>query len=387
MTISHLISPQLQQQMTHWRRDIHAHPETAFEEVRTSGLVAEALTKMGIKVHRGLGATGVVGTLTNGTGPTIGLRADMDALHMEEKGDLAHASRHQGKMHGCGHDGHTAMLLGAAQYLSENRDFNGTVHFIFQPAEENEGGARQMVEQGLFDLFPCDSIYGMHNVPQMALGTFGIRCGPMFSASDFFEIRITGKGAHAAHPQAAVDSIVAASSLVCALQSIVSRNVNPQDALVLSVTQISAGDTWNVLPDDALIRGTCRSFTVQTRALARKRIEEICAGIAKSYGTQINVNYIEGYPPVVNAEAPTLAAITAAQTLVGNAAVNTDMPPRTGSEDFSYMQQQCDGAYIMLGSAKGENDPPVHNPYYDFNDDALQYGAGYWVTLTKQLLK
>lgn len=387
MPLSTLIPPALQEKMTAWRRDIHAHPETAFEEVRTSNVVADALTSMGIEVHRGLGGTGVVGTLTNGTGPTIGLRADMDALNMDEKNELAHASRFPGKMHACGHDGHTAMLLGAAQHLSQNRDFSGTVRFIFQPAEENEGGARRMVEQGLFDLFPCDSIYGMHNVPQLELGKFGIRTGPMFAASDFFEIQIIGKGAHAAHPHAGTDAIVAASALVGALQSIVSRNTNPQEALILSVTQLSSGNTWNVLPDEALLRGTCRSFTEQTRTLAHRRMTEICDGIAKTYGARIDLKYIEGYPPVVNAAAPTEAAVAAARALVGNDKVNTALPARTGSEDFSYMQQICPGAYIMLGSARGDNDPPVHNPFYDFNDDALSYGAGYWVTLTKQLLQ
>lgn len=387
MTVSNLISPTLKQQMMSWRQDIHAHPETAFEEHRTADVVANALTNMGLDVHRGLGGTGVVGTLSNGIGPTIGLRADMDALHMEEKGTVEHISTHIGKMHACGHDGHTAMLLGAAQYLSENRDFNGTVRFIFQPAEENEGGARHMVEQGLFEQFPCDSIYGMHNSPQMPLGNFGIRVGPMFSASDFFEIKITGKGGHAAHPHTSVDSIVAASNLVCSLQSIVGRNANPQEALVISVTQISAGDTWNVLPDDALIRGTCRSFTPEIRELARQRITQICDGIALTYGVKVNLNYIEGYPAVVNAPVPTQAAISAAQLIAGKEQVSTNLPARTGSEDFSYMQQVCEGAYIILGAGKGPNDPPVHNPYYDFNDDALPYGAGYWITLAKQLLK
>lgn len=382
-----LISASLHQKMTAWRRDLHAHPETAFEEVRTSDVVAAALKTMGLEVHRGLGGTGVVGTLSTGAGPTIGLRADMDALDMDEKGAIAHASRHAGKMHACGHDGHTAMLLGAAEYLSKHRDFLGTVRFIFQPAEENEGGGRHMVEQGLFKLFPCDSVYGMHNTPQMPLGQFGIREGAMLAASDFFEIRVNGKGAHAAHPHAGIDAILAASNVICAMQSITSRNVNPLESLVVSVTQISAGDTWNVLPDDALIRGTCRSFTPEIRQLARDRIEQICSGVALSSGTRIELKYIEGYPAAVNAPEPTQAAIRAAQSVVGDTRVNTAMPARMGSEDFSYMQQACPGAYIMLGAGRGTDDPPVHNPYYDFNDDALPYGTAYWVTLVRQVLR
>lgn len=379
-----MIPDSLYEKMVGWRRDLHAHPETAFEEHRTSDVVARALTDMGMAVSRGLGGTGVVGTLRNGEGPCLGLRADMDALDIQELGDYAHASRYEGKMHACGHDGHTAMLLGAARYLSEHKPFRGTIHFIFQPAEENEGGGRQMVEDGLFRQFPCDAVFGLHNSPQMQFGTFGIRTGAMFSASDFFEIAVTGKGAHAAHPHTGTDTIVAASYVVASLQNIVSRNVDPLDSLILSVTQIRGGETWNVLPQETIIRGTCRSFTPEARALAKQRIGQVCQGVALSSGTEISLHYREGYPAVINAAEPTEYAIQAAQDVVGKGKVDTQCRPRMGSEDFSYMQQVCPGAYIMLGTAKGDNDPPVHNPYYDFNDAALPVGAGYWVKLAER---
>lgn len=380
----HIISENLHKKMVDWRRDLHAHPETAFEEHRTSDIVALALTDMGLEVTRGLGRTGVVGTLQNGEGPKLGLRADMDALNMQELGTCAHASKLSGKMHACGHDGHTAMLLGAAQYLSTHKNFKGTVHFIFQPAEENEGGGKSMVEDGLFTKFPCDAVFGLHNAPQMRFGTFAIREGAMLSASDFFEIIVTGKGAHAAHPHTGVDTIVAAAQIVTAMQTIISRNVDPLDSLILSVTQIQGGDTWNVLPQETIIRGTCRSFTPQARALAKHRIEEICEGLGLGSGTKIKLLYREGYPAVINAAEPTQQAIRAAQAVVGAEKVDTQCRPRMGSEDFAYMQQACPGAYIILGTATGENDPPVHNPYYDFNDDALPVGAKYWVTLARQ---
>ncbi|OWT64184.1 M20 aminoacylase family protein [Candidimonas nitroreducens] len=381
-----LISQPLRLQMAEWRHDLHSHPETAFEEHRTSDMVAAALGAMGMAVDRGLAGTGVVGTLHNGAGPSLGLRADMDALNMQEKGDCPHASAYSGKMHACGHDGHTAMLLGAAAYLSEHKPFRGTLHFIFQPAEENEGGGRRMVEQGLFERFPCDAVYGLHNFPQFPLGTFAIREGAMFSASDFFEIKITGKGAHAAAPHTGTDAIVAAAYVVAALQNVVSRNVDPLESLILSVTQIKAGDTWNVLPQEALIRGTCRSFAAPVRKLAQERIGQICDGIALSSATRIELDYREGYPAVVNPAAPTQAAIRAAQAVAGKANVDTHCRPRVGSEDFSFMQQARPGAYIMLGTARSDNDPPLHNPYYDFNDDALPFGAAYWITLAQQLL-
>lgn len=378
------IPPTLVSQMMAWRRDLHAHPETAFQEHRTSSVVAAALEGMGLRVHRGLGGTGVVATLGNGCGPTIGLRADMDALDMTELGDAPHKSVYPGKMHACGHDGHTAMLLGAARYLSDHPPLAGTVHFIFQPAEENLGGGKRMVEDGLFDQFPCDAVYGLHNGPAIPLGQFGIRPGPMMAASDFFEIKVVGRGAHGAHPDSGIDSIVTAAQVVQALQTLVSRNVSALDALVVSVTQIHGGDTWNVLPESVLIRGTCRSFSDTIRQRARLRMQAVCDGVATASGARIELDYREGYPPVVNAETPTQAAIRAAQAVSGERSVDTDFRMRMGSEDFSYLMQACPGAYIFLGTARGENDPAVHNPYYDFNDDALPFGAAYWVSLALQ---
>ncbi len=384
MVDKNMISKSLHEKMIAWRRDLHAHPETAFEEHRTSDVVARALQDMGMEVTRGLATTGLVGTLRNGDGPSLGLRADMDALNMQELGTCDHASTYEGKMHACGHDGHTAMLLGAAQYLSEHKPFRGTIHFIFQPAEENEGGGKYMVQDGLFTRFPCDAVFGLHNAPQMRFGTFSIREGAMLSASDFFEIVVSGNGAHAAHPHTGVDTIVAASSVVGALQGIVSRNLDPLDSLVISVTQIRGGDTWNVLPQETVIRGTCRSFTDKARALAKSRITEVCEGVAITSGARITLNYREGYPATTNAPEPTRQAIRAAQSLVGEENVDTNCKQRMGSEDFAFMQQACPGAYIILGTARGENDPPVHNPYYDFNDDALPLGAAYWIRLAEQ---
>ena len=373
------------QAMRDWRHDIHAHPETAFEEVRTAQQVADALREMGLEVVAGIAKTGVVATLTTGSGPTIGLRADMDALDIHELTGKSYASRHEGKMHACGHDGHTAMLLGAARYLTEQRSFSGTVHFIFQPAEENEGGGRVMVEEGLFTRFPCQAVFGLHNSPRLPLGKFAIRSGPMLSASDFFEITIVGQGAHAAHPQAGIDAIVAGSQLVLALQSIVSRNNDPLDPLVVSVTEFKGGDTWNVLPEQVRLRGTCRSFTESSRALAKQRFKEICEGLSRTTGATINLNYISGYPATVNTEQETQQAVAAAQALVGIEQVNANCGPRMGSEDFGYMLQACPGAYIILGTSQNGDEPSVHNPYYDFNDNALALGAAYWVTLIEQL--
>lgn len=382
---SSIISDELIAQMRHWRHDIHAHPETAFEEIRTADVVANALRNMGLAVETGIAKTGVVATLTTGPGPTIGLRADMDALDIHELTGKSYASVYAGKMHACGHDGHTAMLLGAAHYLSTHRPFMGTVHFIFQPAEENEGGGRVMVEQGLFDRFPCDAVFGLHNAPRMPLGQFAIRSGAMLSASDFFEITITGKGAHAAYPQSGIDVIVAGSELVLALQQIVSRNSDPLDPLVVSVTEFKGGETWNVLPEQVTIRGTCRSFTERNRALAKQRFTEICAGLSQATGTDINLNYILGYPATVNTEAAVKQAVQAAAAVVGPERVNDNCTPRMGSEDFGYMLQACPGAYIILGTSEQGDEAAVHNPYYDFNDNALALGASYWVQLVKQL--
>lgn len=372
--------------MIAWRRDIHAHPETAFEEHRTANVVAQALALMGLPVHRGLAGTGVVATLTNGDGPRIALRADLDALNMQELGSAPHASRCAGKMHACGHDGHTAMLLGAAEHLARHKPFRGTVHFVFQPGEENEGGGRVMVEQGLFDLFPADAVYGMHNFPGLPRGRFALRTGTMTAYLDTFEIVITGKGAHGAMPETGIDSIVVAAQLVNALQTIVSRRTGATDAAVVSVTQIHGGDTWNVLPETVLLRGTVRTLDAKIQDRTEAAMREICAGVGQTHGAKIGIDYRRGYPGVVNTPDETAAAVAAAASLVGEAQVHTDMPPAMGSEDFAFMLQQRPGAYIGIGAGEGENDPPVHNPYYDFNDAILPLGAAYWVALVKRQL-
>jgi len=355
-------------EMADWRHDIHAHPETAFEEQRTAALVAQKLETFGLKVHRGLGRTGVVGSLTAGTtGRAIGLRADMDALHIDEQNGFAHRSQHAGKMHACGHDGHTAMLLGAAKFLAQTRNFDGTVHFIFQPAEENEGGGKEMVEQGLFEKFPCDAVYGMHNWPGMPVGKFGLRAGPMMASFDIFEIVLSGRGSHAAMPHTGVDPIAAAAALVQALQSIVSRSVDPIESAVVSVTQIHAGDTWNVIPVTAVLSGTARAFRPEVQDLIERRLREICAGIATAHGASASVRYERRYPPLVNAAAETEACAGILRNMVGENNV-VDIPPVMGSEDFAFMLRAKAGCYIVVGNGPGEGGCVLHNPHYDFND-------------------
>jgi amidohydrolase len=373
-------------EMAEWRHDLHAHPETAFEEQRTSALVAQKLESFGLSVHQGLGRTGVVGTLAVGSGKrAIGLRADMDALHIHEKNGFGHRSRHEGKMHACGHDGHTTMLLGAAKYLSEARNFDGIVHFIFQPAEENEGGGREMVEQGLFQKFPCESVYGMHNWPGMPVGQFGVRAGPMMASFDIFEIELAGRGSHAALPHTGIDPIVAASALVQALQTIASRNVDPIESAVVTVTQIHAGDTWNVIPDTAVLRGTARAFKPEVQDLIERRVREICAGVAATLGCQVKVRYERRYPPLINAarEAEVCAAVM--QAMVGAENV-LQVPPVMGSEDFAFMLQAKAGCYVFVGNGPGEGGCMLHNPHYDFNDQILPLGASYWSNLVQHIL-
>jgi len=373
-------------EMADWRHDIHAHPETAFEERRTAALVAKKLESFGLSVHQGLGRTGVVGTLSAGSGKrAIGLRADMDALHIHEKNAFGHRSQHEGKMHACGHDGHTTMLLGAAKYLSKTRNFDGTVHFIFQPAEENEGGGREMVEQGLFDKFPCDSVYGMHNWPGMPVGQFGLRPGPMMASFDIFEIELTGRGSHAALPHTGIDPVVAASALVQALQSIASRNVDPIESSVVSVTQIHAGDTWNVIPDAAVLRGTTRAFRPEVQDLIERRVREICSGIAATYGTQVKVRYERRYPPTVNAARETEICASVLERMVGGENV-VRVPPTMGSEDFAFMLQAKAGCYVFVGNGPGAGGCMLHNPNYDFNDEVLPLGASYWANLVEHIL-
>ena len=371
--------------LTAWRRDIHAHPETAFEEHRTADFVAKKLGELGIEVHRGLAGTGVVGTLRAGTGRrAIGLRADMDALHVHEKNGFAHASKNAGKMHACGHDGHTTMLLGAAKYLAETRNFDGVVHFIFQPAEENEGGGRVMVEQGLFEKFPVETVYGMHNMPDLEAGRFAIRPGPMMASYDVFEIVINGKGAHAAMPHQGVDPVVVAASVVTALQSIVSRTVNPVDAAVVSVTQIHGGDAWNVIPDDVVLRGTCRCFKPEVQKGLETAIGRIAEGVCAAFGARMTMRYEIRYPALINDGEATERAARIAEDIVGPPNVSRERQPTMGSEDFAFMLQAKKGAYIFIGNGSGGPDGcMLHNPHYDFNDDILPLGASYWARMVE----
>jgi hippurate hydrolase len=376
-----------QPEMTAWRRDIHAHPETAFEETRTAQLVAEKLASFGIEVHRGLAKTGVVGTLRAGASArAIGLRADLDALHILEQNEFAHRSQHAGRMHACGHDGHTTMLLGAAQYLAETRRFDGTVYFIFQPAEENEGGGRAMVAEGLFEKFPVAGVYGMHNWPGIPVGKFGVLPGPMMASFDIFEIVVTGRGAHGAMPHTGIDPIVAASALVQALQTIPSRTVDPIEPAVVTVTQFHAGDAWNVIPEQAILRGTTRAFRPAVQDQIEAGIRRVCAGVDATHGTRSSVRYERRYPPTINHPRETEIAAAAMAKVVGAENVLTDLQPTMGSEDFAFMLQARPGCYVWIGNGPGEGGCVLHNPRYDFNDEILPIGASYWATLVEQVL-
>ena len=373
--------------LTAIRRDIHAHPELGFEEHRTADIVAEKLTSWGIEVTRGIGKTGVVGTLRVGNDPrSIGLRADMDALPILEANTFAHRSQHNGKMHACGHDGHTAMLLGAAHYLSQSRNFEGCVHFIFQPAEEGIGGARAMIEDGLFTQFPCDSVFGMHNRPGMEIGKFAIRPGPMMAGGAMFDIHITGVGAHGARPESGVDPVVIASQIVMAAQTIVSRNIRPRDTAVVSITQIHAGDAYNVIPQTAQIMGTARAFSMEVLAMIEDNLRRLAENIAAGFGATAKLDFRLEFMPTVNNDVETQFAIECAAELVGAERVNGDIPMIMASEDFSYMLNERPGAYIMVGNGAGEGGCEVHNPAYDFNDQAIPYGAAFFATAVEKKL-
>ena len=373
--------------MSTWRRDIHAHPEIAFEEHRTAQLVAEKLREFGLEIETGIAGTGVVGTLTKGRGNrAIGLRADLDALPIQEANKFAHKSTHPGKMHACGHDGHTTMLLGAAKYLAEHGEFEGTVYFIFQPAEENEGGGRVMVEEGLFDRYPMEAVYGMHNIPGMPVGTFAVKPGPMMAAFDIFELVVTGKGGHAAMPHLTIDPIVVGTKIVEAYQSIVSRSIDPQDPVVLSVTQFHAGDAYNVIPNKVSISGCTRCFSPRVQEKLEAQMKQVATEICRAYGATCEFNYERRYPPTVNSEIEAHLAGSVATELVGADSVNLNPKPAMGSEDFAYMLQEKPGAYIWIGNGDGEGSCMVHNPSYDFNDEILPIGATLWVKLAETSL-
>ena len=366
----------LKDEMTRWRRDIHAHPELGFEETRTSDIVAEKLRSWGYEVHRGIGKTGVVGVLRAGKSTrAIGLRADMDALPIVEANTFEHRSRHGGRMHACGHDGHTTMLLGAAKYLAERRNFDGVVNFIFQPAEEGIGGARAMIADGLFERFPCEAIFGMHNRPGLPVGKFAVRSGPMMAGGAFFDIRITGKGSHGARPESSVDPVLVASHTTVALQSIVSRNVRPLDAAVLSVTKIHGGDAYNVIPQTAELSGTARAFTREIMNVIETRMRAVAKGTAEAFGATAEVDFRVTFAPTVNdaKEADFAAAVCA--EIVGEENVNRNPNLISASEDFSFMLEKVPGCYFNIGNGAGEGACEVHNPSYDFNDEALALGA------------
>jgi hippurate hydrolase len=371
------------------RRDLHVHPETAFEEHRTAGIVAAELRRLGIETHTGIAGTGVVGVLRAGSSPrTIGLRADMDALPMQEGNTFAHRSVHAGRFHGCGHDGHTAMLLGAARLLAGQRDFDGTVVLIFQPAEEGEGGGRRMIEEGLFTRFPVDAVYGMHNIPGIPAGHFGTMAGPMMASFDKLDIEVAGVGGHAGFPHRAKDAIVAASALVQALQSVVARNVDAMDAAVLSITAFNAGTTHNVLPESAHLLGTVRAFKSAVRDAVEAAVRRVCDGVAATYGVAVRLDYDRRYPPTVNSVAEADIARRAALALVGQARVLAEAPPLMAAEDFAFMLQARPGAYVWIGNGTGETGGcMVHNPMYDFNDAILPVGAAYWVKLVETALR
>ena len=336
-------------EMTIWRRGIHQHPELAFEETRTSDFVAEKLKEFGLEIHQGLATTGVVGTIRNGEGPSIGLRADLDALPLEEKNTFEHASVNPGKMHACGHDGHTAMLLGAAKYLAASKNFRGTVHFIFQPAEEGGCGGDIMVKEGLFEKFPVDSVFGMHNWVGLEAGHFGVGAGPIMAAADTFDLIIHGKGGHAAMPHQCIDPIIVASQVVSALQSISSRSTHPVDSLVISVTQIHAGDAYNIIPDTVHMHGTVRTFLPETRNEIPSKMLKVSEGVCNAMGASCELNYIHGYPATVNSISETDISAKAAIDLVGEDKVVRNPTPSMASEDFSYMLQARPGCYVWLG--------------------------------------
>ena len=374
-------------EMTAWRRDIHAHPELGFEEERTAAVVAEKLESFGIPVHRGLAKTGVVGVLEVSPGErAIALRADMDALPILEAGDTPYRSTNDGTMHACGHDGHTTMLLGAARYLAETRNFAGTVYFVFQPAEEGLGGGEAMVNEGLFERFPAEAVYGMHNWPGLAAGEIAVRTGPMMAACDEFEITVEGTGAHGAMPHLGIDPIVAAAQIVTGLQSIVARTMDPLEAGVVSVTKIHGGDAFNVIPQAVELAGTVRTFKPEVRETIAAGIERIATSTAAALGARANVSVEGRFPATVNTAEETARAEAAAQAVVGAERVHSDLAPCMGSEDFAYMLQARPGSYVWIGNGAGAGGCFLHNPGYDFNDEVLPVGASYWATLVEREL-
>ncbi|MBI3727268.1 MAG: amidohydrolase [Burkholderiales bacterium] len=393
-----LIDPivQFQAEIQQIRRDIHAHPELCFEEHRTSEVVAQKLEAWGIPIIRGLGGTGIIGVLKNGSSErAIGMRADMDALPMQEINTFSHTSKHDGKMHACGHDGHTAMLLGAAHYLSKYKEFDGTVYLIFQPAEEGGGGARRMIEDGMFEKYPMDAVFGMHNWPGAAVGTFGVTPGPMMASSNEFEVIVRGKGAHAAQPHKGIDPIIVAIQMAQSWQTIVSRNASPLESAVLSVTQIHSGSATNVIPDEATLIGTVRAFSTEMIDLIERRMRTIAEHTTAAFDAQVDFRFKRNYPPLINHAKETAFAAEVMRSVVGTDNVDAQVEPTMGAEDFSFMLQAKPGCYAFIGNGDGGHRDMghglgpcnLHNPSYDFNDDLLPIGATYWVRLAEAYLK
>ncbi|MBP7667594.1 MAG: amidohydrolase [Burkholderiaceae bacterium] len=380
--------------ITTLRRDIHAHPELCFQEQRTSDVIAKALTDWGIPVHRGLGKTGVVGIIKNGTSNrAVGLRADIDALPMQEGNTFAHASKHAGKMHACGHDGHTAMLLAAAKHLSRHRNFDGTVYLLFQPAEEGGGGAREMIKDGLFDKFPMEAMFGAHNWPGMAVGQFALKSGPCYASSNEFKIILKGKGAHGAMPHLGVDPVPAAAALVQGFQTIISRNMKPIDTGVISVTMIHTGEATNVIPESCEMQGTVRTFTTELLDLIETRMKAMAEATAAAYDCSCEFHFHRNYPPTINHPAETAFAEKVLGEVVGAENV-LPFEPTMGAEDFSYYLLEKPGCYFMIGNGDGAHREGghglgpcmLHNPSYDFNDDLIPLGATAWVRIAEQWL-
>lgn len=374
-------------ELTAWRRDIHAHPELGFEEHRTADFVAQKLREFGLEVYTGIGKTGVVGALRVGnTMRSVGLRADMDALPIQEANTFDHCSKHEGVMHACGHDGHTIMLLGAAKYLAATRNFDGQVYFIFQPAEEGIGGAMAMIEDGLFQQFPCDAVFGMHNRPTLPVGQFAVRSGAMMAGGAFFDIDITGNGAHGARPESGIDPIVVAAQMVTAIQSIVSRNLRPIETAVVSITQLHSGDAYNVIPHTARLSGTVRAFSQDVMKMVETRMKGIAEGVAGSMGAQAVVDFRNIFAPTINNPTEAEFAAKICNDIVGAENVERNPPLIMASEDFSFMLEQVPGCYINIGNGGEEGGCEVHNPAYDFNDDAIPQGATFFARLVEERL-
>ena len=368
-----------------WRHQLHAIPEIAFQEQKTARFVEQKLKDFGVTVHARMAGTGVIGSLTAGdSDKKIALRADLDALPIEEKNGVDYCSTHKGMMHACGHDGHTAMLLGAAQYLARNPDFDGTVYFVFQPAEENEGGGRKLVEEGFFDKFPIEAIYGMHNWPGLAAGKIAVRSGPVMASYDVFDIIINGKGGHAAAPHNTVDPIAIAGHVIMALQHISSRQTNPLDSVVVSITRMHAGDSYNVIPETARLSGTVRTFHQKVQDKVINQIKQIVEATCLAYGAMAEIDYQKRYPSTINTEQETEYAALAAIDVVGNGNIVCDLPPSMGSEDFSFFLNESKGCYISIGNGDTAS---LHNSHYNFNDEIIATGVSYWVRLTQMQLK